>query len=36
MEKGNFINDELLATYLDGNTNREETLEILHVPPIAF
>ena len=31
MGKGNFINDELLAAYLDGNTSKEETLEVLHL-----
>ena len=29
MKKNNIISDELLAAYLDGNTSKEETLEVL-------
>ena len=29
MENKNYISDELLAAYLDGNTNEAETLEVL-------
>lgn len=31
MENNNFISDEQLAAYLDGNTNEAETLEVLNV-----
>ena len=30
MENKNNISDELLAAYLDGNTNESETLEVLN------
>lgn len=30
MEDKNLISDELLAAFLDGNTNKEETLQVLH------
>ena len=29
MADKDFISDELLAAYLDGNTNKEETLKVL-------
>ena len=29
MADKDFISDELLAAYLDGNTNQEETLQVL-------
>ena len=30
MENKNYISDELLAAYLDGNTNEAEILEVLN------